>query len=613
MEAVRLPGRSFRMEKRSMKAKGILFVLAMGAACLAAWTGRMVMGQQVTQPGMQAAPDAPGVLPDMVPAEPGAIPPGAVPAPKPVGGKKSRLAAAPAGKVSAPPAVSPPVVGGPTPPPVMDGGPVTVSPVIEGAPAVNEPVVDAVPTATNDNPTGRQEPAVSIEWIGPPTAKLGQPVTYQIIVKNISSSAVNQVVVRNRLPAGVTVSATEPKAVTDGNMLIWDLGTLQPRQEKRLDLKMLPEAKGDLACQAMVTLTGSSTARLRVREPKLQLKASAPDKVVLGDMATVTLTVTNPGDGTADRVKIKATLSDGLENARGKTIDFDVGDLAPKETRSVQLVCSTKAGGEQKCEAVAVSDGNLTSQDAAAIDVVLPQVDLAVTGPRLRYLDRHATYVFKITNPGSASANNVTISDQIPQGFKFVTASDGGRHDFTTRTVSWFLGDLPPGQSREVTLEVVAVNTGEHKHKITVTAARGLKTEAEALTRVEGLSALLMELIDLDDPVEVGADTSYEIHVTNTGSKTETNLQLICTIPDKMEFRGAKCPANCRFHLEGKDVVFEALPKLAPRADAFYRVNVRGTAAGDLRFRARIKADGLTEPVLKEESTKVYGDDVLPK
>ena len=48
---------------------------------------------------------------------------------------------------------------------------------------------------------------------------------------------------------------------------------------------------------------------------------------------------------------------------------------------------------------------------------------------------------------------------------------------------------------------------------------------------------------------------------------------------------------------------------MAPRADAIYRVNVKGTAPGDLRFRARIKADGLSDPVLKEESTKVYGDD----
>jgi uncharacterized repeat protein (TIGR01451 family) len=470
---------------------------------------------------------------------------------------------------------------------------------------------DNVQGRTNDNPTGRQEPAVSLEWIGPPTIKLGQAVTFQIIVKNVSSIPVQQVIVRNRIPAGVTVQTTEPKAFNDVNVLTWDLGTLEPRQERRLDLRLMPEAKGDLACRATVTFTGASVANIKVREPKLTLKASAPDKVLLGDVTTITLTVQNPGDGSADRIKLKANLSDGLEHTRGKVVEFDLGNLGPNETRSVQLVCATKSGGAQNCEGVATAEGNLNAKDTANLEVIMPRLDLVATGPKLRYLDRKATYAFKVTNPGSAPANNVTISDQIPIGFKFLSASDGGRHDFSTRSVTWFVGDLTPGQSRDVTMEVVAVNTGEHHHKASVSAARGLKTDAEVTTRVEGLPALLMELVDLDDPVEVGADTAYEIRVTNTGSKTETNLQLICTVPEKMEFRGATGAANCKFRVQGKEVIFEPLPRLAPRADVIYRVNVRGIAPGDLRFRARITADGLTEPVLKEESTKVYGDDAI--
>src|SRR5262249_37962038 len=155
-----------------------------------------------------------------------------------------------------------------------------------------------------------------------------------------------------------------------------------------------------------------------------------------------------------------------------------------------------------------------------------------------------------------------------------------------------------PGQTKEVSLELTAANTGEHKNKAVASAARGLKAEGEIATRVEGLPALLMELVDLDDPVEVGAETSYEIRVTNTGTKTETNLQMTCSVPDKMEFRGAKAPPGVNFKLEGKEVVFDVIPKLAPRADVIYRVSVRGTASGDLRFRARMKADGLVDPVL---------------
>jgi uncharacterized repeat protein (TIGR01451 family) len=475
--------------------------------------------------------------------------------------------------------------------------------------SVKDIVADAANGPTADNPTGRQEPAVSLEWIGPSTAKVGQSVTYQLVVKNISACRVYQVVVHERLPEGANVTATEPKAVTEDNMLRWDLGTMEPRQEKRLDLQMVPAGIGSLACQAFVTFTGMSTARLEVHEPKLIVKTFAPKSVIAGDPATVTVTVSNPGDAVAEMVKVKAILSDGLEHAHGKVVEFDLGNLAPNESRNVFVLCGAKSAGQQTCEAMATADPKLQAQETANVDVLAPKVNLAVTGPGMRYLDRHAVFTFKVTNPGTAAANQVILTNQVPVGFKVVSASAGGQHDFVARTVSWFLGDLAPESCKEVTLEMVAVNPGEHKNKAAVTASRGLRSEAEAMTRVEGLPALLMELVDLDDPLEVGAETSYEIRVTNTGTKTETNLQLTCTIPDKMEFRGAKGAAGCQFKQEGKQVIFEPLPRLAPRADAIYRVKVRGLAAGDLRFQAHMKADGLTVPVLKEESTKVYGDE----
>jgi uncharacterized repeat protein (TIGR01451 family) len=465
---------------------------------------------------------------------------------------------------------------------------------------------------TNENPTARQEPSISIEWIGPSAAKLGQPVTYQVIVKNIGVNSVQQVVVHVPVPTGAKINATEPKVPIEANQLVWSVGNLEPRDEKRLDLQLIPEATGTLVNRATVTLSAASATRLQVYQPKLILQSQAPEKAIVGDPATITLTVHNPGDASSEHVRLVANLSDGLEHAKGKAVEFDLGNLAPKESRSVQVLCGAKNEGAQKCEAVATAEPGLMARFTAAIEVLAPKLELAVTAPGMRYLDRRATVGLKVTNPGTAPATNITLVDQIPQGFKFLSASEDGRHDFVSRSVTWSLGDLAPGQSRDVSMELVAINTGEQKNKATVSAARGLKAEGEASTHIEGLPALLMELIDLDDPLEVGAETAYEIRVTNTGTKTESNLQLTCTVPDKMEFKGAKGPTGVPFKVDGKDVVFEPLSKLAPRADAIYRVNVKGLGAGDLRFRARIKADGLTDPVLKEESTKVYGDDVAP-
>ena len=482
--------------------------------------------------------------------------------------------------------------------------------VQEGSPVIRPAEFTDGGNPSGETPTGRQEPGVSIEWVGPPAAKVGQPVSYQIIVKNIGVTLLQQVSVKCPIPATVKVTATEPKATPEDGGLVWNVGQLEPRQEKRMDLQMVPSVIGPIVCQASVSITGTSTVRLLIHEPKLAIKATAPEKVIVGDPATVTLTVTNPGDATAEQVKVVANLSDGLEHARGKTVEFDLGNLGPKESRNVHVLCGAKAEGTQRIEAVVSGEPKLTAQEMVTLEVLMPKLDMTVTGPGMRYLGRHATMTFKVNNPGTATASHVTLVDQVPQGFTFSSATAEGRHDFVSRTVTWYLGDLPAGQSREVSVDLVAANTGEHKNKAAVMAARGLKSEGEVTTRVEGLPALLMELVDLDDPVEVGAETSYEIRVTNTGTKTETNLQLTCSVPDKMEYRGAKGPPGVTFKQEGKEIVFDPLPKLAPRADVIYRVNVCGIAPGDLRFRARIKADDLTEAVLKEESTKVYGDDI---
>ena len=50
------------------------------------------------------------------------------------------------------------------------------------------------------------------------------------------------------------------------------------------------------------------------------------------------------------------------------------------------------------------------------------------------------------------------MNELIPPGFKFVEASDGGKHDAGARTVTWAVGELAPNQSREVNVVVTAAS-----------------------------------------------------------------------------------------------------------------------------------------------------------
>jgi uncharacterized repeat protein (TIGR01451 family) len=461
-------------------------------------------------------------------------------------------------------------------------------------------------TSSNENPNGRQDPAVSLEWSGPAAARVGVPIDCSLTVRNTCAIPVQQMLVRMKVPAGMTAAATEPKALAEGNVLVWELGTLPPRQHKVLTLRLVAENRGDLMPQAWVTFTGSSVLRIKVREPKLALQVSAPDKLPLGDTAVFTLTVNNPGDGAAEQVRIHAQLSEGLENPRGGKMDFELGNLAAGESRTVTVLCGTRTGGAQRCEASAEADGNLSSRGSATVAVVSSRLDLQLVGPALRYLGRKAVYTLKVANPGDAPAANVTVTDTVPDGFKVLAATHGGRHDPSAHTVSWFLGEIPPGQTREVQLEVQAVNPGDHHHRAAAMGVRGLHAEAELATHVEGLSALLVEMVDTEDPIEVNSDTAYDVRISNTGSKVETDIKLVATVPDQMEFLSAQGPVQ--YHAQGKLIVFEPLEQLAPQANTTFRIKVKAREAGTVRFKIQLTSTNLVEPVIKMEATRIYAD-----
>ncbi|MCX7666860.1 MAG: hypothetical protein N2112_15105 [Gemmataceae bacterium] len=466
---------------------------------------------------------------------------------------------------------------------------------------------DKLPAAMVSHPSmSKQEPSVSLEWIGPPAVKAGGSGDYTLMVRNTCSIPVQKVVVQVRVPAGATVAGTEPKAEGAEGVLLWDLGTLLSRQDKALKMRFNTPAKGEMNCQAWVTFTGSAAMKVQIREPKLLVKTSIPEKVYVGEPATLGIAVSNPGDHPAEGVKLVVHLPEGLESTRGPRSTIEVGTLAAGETRTVQVVCAAKSSGAQKCEVFAENSDGLKANDASSVNVVQPKIDIELTGPKMRYLGRKAIFNVKVTNPGDAPASNVFITEIIPTGFKFVAADNGGQHDFAARTVKWFLGELAAGASKEVKVELEAMTSGEFHHKVIATASRGIRTEKEMSTKVEGLSALLMEVVDTEDPIEVKADTAYEIRITNTGSKDETDVKLVCSVPAQFKVKAVSGPV--KYSVVGNEIVFEPISKLAPRADATFKVVVTAVAKGDARFKATLTSAGLTEPVIKQESTRVYED-----
>lgn len=501
-----------------------------------------------------------------------------------------------------PPALLPPTGPG-------DGLPKPALQPMEAPPAwgvgIKLTQADGTVNESVDSSPARVDPAVRIEWTGPSNVRVGQPNDYTIYVRNTSNVSLTDVKLRLNVNTKSIVGASPKPAATDDE-LVWELGAIGAREDRSVQIRMVQSEKGTKGATANVTFSTRASLTIRASEPKLMVKASATGRCHIGDGTGYELTVTNPGDGVAEHVKLVAEVPDGMEHVKGRMVKFDIGNLNPGEKRTVQVLCVARAGGEQTCKANAEADGGLISNDNATINVITPQITIESKGPALRYLDRKATYKITVTNPGDASAANVLVHDALPGGFKYINSDNGGRYDQATRTVSWFVGEIGAGQTRELNVELQATNAGEFVHEVTAQAARGLKANHKLPVKVEGISAILLSVVDLEDPIEVGGETIYEIRITNTGTKTETDIKLVCEIPDKMSFKSANGPTG--YTPNGNEVVFAPLQQLGPRSDAVYRITVKATTAGIAHFKSRITSAILVEPVHKEEATRIYSD-----
>ena len=466
----------------------------------------------------------------------------------------------------------------------------------------------APPVEVDSTATGPQTPSVTLQWVKKSDITVGQECACDLVVKNSGKVAVRDVNVEAYFPRTIRLTGAEPKpqSATEDH-LTWNVPLLEAGAEYVVHVRMLPSQRGELATSAFVRFTGAASGVFNVEEPMLKIALQGPSEVSLGDPASQTVVVSNPGNGVTQNVVIEATIPAGLEHPRGERLIMNVGALNPGDVRQVRLGLIATRGGRHAVQILARADGDLQQQAQAEVNVVAPSIQVAMEGPGLRYVGRSANYVITVSNDGTAVSNNIRVSHRIPEGFQFVSSDRGGQYDALKQTINWFVGRLEPGQSLQLKVDLEAAKLGNHTHTVAAVSEHGAMSEAKFDTTVDGTSSLVLEIVDLDDPVEVGRETGYEVRVKNEGSKAAQNVTLGCELPQGVVLVGAKGPVE--YGVAGRQLVFDPLKSLEPGKTALYRLQVRGTVAGAHRFRAQLKSDSTEQPLTYEELTKFYGEE----
>ncbi|MCX7782538.1 MAG: DUF11 domain-containing protein, partial [Meiothermus sp.] len=292
--------------------------------------------------------------------------------------------------------------------------------------------------------------------VQPARIELGQNATYTLTVRNSGPDAATNVVLTDRLPAGLELASATPAARRDGNTLSWNLGSLASGENKSVSVVVRGQVAGTRTNQASVRSSerdrdptnNQAQASLEVvappppppppapPEPRADLSLSktvSPAQANVGDRVTYTLTLVNNGPDTATNVVLSDTLPAGLGNVvvegatlSNNTLTWTVASLPSGERRSFTVQATTTQAGNLVNSAevrLRETDPNPDNNRAQArLSVVQPP---APPPPVVREPVRERTSeVTLAARLASAPASGVVIlSDRLPQGARYVLGS----------------------------------------------------------------------------------------------------------------------------------------------------------------------------------------------
>jgi uncharacterized repeat protein (TIGR01451 family) len=445
---------------------------------------------------------------------------------------------------------------------------------------------------------------VKLEKIMPSRVQTGAEFEYKIRVTNLANCALTDVVVTDTLSGSIQYKTSNPQANVQGNNLVWFFTGLGPKETKEITVVAIAAGGGTVQSCADVTYRMPLCMQTVSIQPNVAVTIAAPVEVSICSLINYTIRIENTGTGPANNVKVIDQLPSGLITTQGSSrIEVPIGALPAGAARSISVTVKAQNSGTFINSAVALADGNINVQSPQVTTVVKqPVLDVTKTGPDVQYLEKEIAYDITVKNIGDWPAFNTLIEDEIPAGVTFVKASQGGV--LIGNKVMWKIAKLNPGAMAKISVAYMPKNIGTVVDTVRASAICADAVAAAAKTEVKGVSAVLLEVIDLADPIKIGNTTTYRIMVTNQGSVAATNIAVKAMLEPQMEYVSGVGATNGA--LAADTVTFAPLPSLAPKSRATWEVTVRAKALGDVRFKTVIKCDQLDREVMETESTHFY-------
>ena len=391
---------------------------------------------------------------------------------------------------------------------------------------------------TNSLVVGNKTAGVNVtvpEIIPDKTANISNPnfgdnVNYTVTVTNDGIGDAKGVVVRDILGEDLKfVSATGNYSFDEVTRTVTWIVDLAKGESKVFSVIATVSGYGNVTNSLVV---GNKTTGVNVTVPEIN-----PDKTVdneipnFGDNVTYTVTVTNDGIGDANNVVITDVLDKGLKflNATGNfTYDEKTGtitwtvDLAKGETKTFNVNVTVLGYG-------VLSNTVVVGNKTAVRNITVPEIiTVKEVNSSAIHIGDEITYTITVSNSGKINATNVVIRDILPEGLKFINASNGGIYDPVTGIITWIL-NITANSTVDLTADVCVNKSGN----ITNTVNVGNKT-SNCTIESGDIVDLEIHIVADKSEIYVGDNVVYTVTVINNGPSDAINTIANILIPNAL-------------------------------------------------------------------------------
>lgn len=219
--------------------------------------------------------------------------------------------------------------------------------------------------------------------------------------------------------------------------------------------------------------------------------------------------------------------------------------------------------------------------------------------PKQIVIGKPYAYTIRVTNQSDVTVEDVSVNEALPATYVMSTASPEASQ-VTGQVAQWNFGSLKPKETKVITISGSAKSVGSFKSCTKVFHSQTLCHAPEL-----GMPAILLEVVDTEDPVQVGEAEKFYVTVTNQGNAEDTNVVVKVNFEENLDYVSSKGPTAAEKE-SGKSVEFAPLASLSPGQKATWEISAKALSEGDHRTSVKLTSDAIQRSVDETEATRIY-------